>query len=150
MANFSAETAYRFATLTPDEVYSAWIDPEKVQRWMSHQLASQPGEGTVTGVEIDARPGGRYRFSGLQDGEQSDSWGYYRELIPGRRLVFTWFVEPGEEEEDNSTVTLELESEGSGCRARMAHEMDEQWAEYSEQTAAAWHSMSKAIDETFG
>ena len=30
----------------------------------------------------------------------------------------------------------------------MSHEMDAQWEQYAPQTAAAWHGMLKAIDET--
>lgn len=145
-----AKARHDFAGLTPDQVYSAWIDPILVERWMTRNLASRPGEGRVTTIEIDAVVGGPYRFSGMQGGQPSDSWGYYRELDPGRRLVFTWFVDEDEEKEDNSTVTLELKAQGKGTQATMSHEMDARWAEYLSQTAEAWKGMLKAIDETIG
>jgi uncharacterized protein YndB with AHSA1/START domain len=146
----AAVAQYVFARLTPDQVYSAWIDPILVERWMTRNLASRPGEGRVTKIEIDPVVGGRYRFSGMHDGQRSDSWGYYRAVDPGRRLVFTWFVDEDEEKEDNSTVTLELKAHGRGTQATMSHEMDARWAEYVNQTADAWQSMLKAIDETLG
>jgi uncharacterized protein YndB with AHSA1/START domain len=150
MQNAVAITEYHFAQLSPRQVYDAWLDPALVRRWMTLNLEATPGASAVTGIEIDPVVGGWYRFAGLQDGEQSDSWGYYRALDPGQRLVFTWFVDADEEKEDNSTVTLELEADRSGTKATMIHEMDARWAEYVPQTAKAWHGMLKAIDETVG
>ena len=115
---------------------------------MTKNLLADSDPGSVTSIEIDPRIGGKYRFSGTQNGEQSDSWGYYRALDPGKRIVFTWFVTPEEEEEDNSTVTLDLSPEGRGCVATMSHEMDAEWAAYTEQTANAWNRMLRAIEET--
>lgn len=146
----TATARHVFTSLTPDQVFSAWLDPTLVERWMARNLAARPGRGQVTTIEIDAVVGGRYRFGGMQDGQPSDSWGYYREIEPGRRLVFTWFVDEDEEKEDNSTVTLDLKAQGSGTLATMSHEMDARWAEYLSQTADAWQGMLKAIDETLG
>lgn len=148
MANIVARTEHRFPDHSAAAVYDAWLDPEKVSAWMTKNLLADPDPGRVTNIEIDPRIGGKYRFSGTQNGEQSDSWGYYRALDPGKRIVFTWFVTPEEEEEDNSTVTLDLRPEGSGCVAAMSHEMDEEWAAYAEQTANAWNRMLRAIEET--
>lgn len=148
MQNAVATAVYHFAQHSPGKVYDAWIDPVLVRRWMARNLEVVSGASQVTGIEIDPRVGGRYRFSSLRDGENSDSWGYYRELDPGRRLVFTWFVDAEEEREDNSTVTLLLEPDGSGTRAVLSHDMDGRWAEYVPQTAAAWRGMLQAIDET--
>jgi len=147
MSNIVAKTEYSFASLTPKQVYGAWLDPEQVREWMTRNMKARGGDYEVTRIEIDPVIGGHYLFAGKQDGEQSDSWGYYRELEPGRRLVFTWFVDEDEERENNSTVTLELTADGQGTRASMSHEMDAQWEPYADQTAAAWHGMLKAIDQ---
>ncbi len=40
----------------PAKVFAAWIDPEKVKRWMG------PGEIKALHVETDPRTGGRYRW----------------------------------------------------------------------------------------
>jgi uncharacterized protein YndB with AHSA1/START domain len=150
MQNVVAKTEYHFARLSPMQVYDAWLDPALVRRWMTRNLAAVPGATQIKGIEIDPRVGGRYHFASLRDGESSDSWGYYRELEPGRRLVFTWFVDAEEEKEDNSTVTLLLDLVGSGTRAVLSHEMDARWAEYVPQTAEAWQGMLRAVDETLG
>lgn len=148
MPNILAKTEYHFIDISPDQVYQAWLDPDIVRRWMVRNLDATSKDSEVSSIEIDPVVGGRYRFSGRQDGQQSDAWGYYRELEPGRRLVFTWFVDEDEEQEDNSTVTLELTPDGAGTHAVMSHEMDSRWAEYAPQTANAWRSMLKAIEET--
>lgn len=148
MPNILAKTEYHFIDVSPDHVYRAWLDPDIVRRWMVRNLDATSKDSEVSSIEIDPVEGGRYRFAGRQDGQQSDAWGYYRELDPGRRLVFTWFVDEDEEKEDNSTVTLELTPEGAGAHATMSHEMDSRWAEYAPQTANAWRSMLRAIEET--
>ena len=150
MTNTIAATEYTFARVTPRQVYDAWLDPALVRRWVDRNMKAKSGNYDVTDIRIDPVVGGRFFFGGKQDGEQSDAWGYYRELVPGRRIVFTWFVETGEEKEDNSTVTLDLEPLGEGTLARMSHEMDAQWEPYAAQTAEAWRGMLEAIDRTVG
>lgn len=148
MTNTIAATNYTFSTLSPEQVYEAWLDPGLVRRWMSRNMEAKFKDYEVTDIRIDPVVGSRFFFGGKQGGEPSDAWGYYRELFPGQRIVFTWFVDAGEEEEDNSTVTLELEPYGLGTRARMTHEMDAQWEPYASQTAQAWRGMLQAIDQT--
>ncbi len=150
MTNIVAATDYTFSTLSPEQICKAWLDPGLVRRWMNRNMEAKFEDYEVTDIRSDPVVGGRFFFGGKQGGEPSDAWGYYRELVPGQRIVFTWFVDVGEEKEDNSTVTLDLEPLGSGTRARMSHEMDAQWEPYAAQTAQAWHDMLKAIDETFG
>jgi uncharacterized protein YndB with AHSA1/START domain len=148
MTNTIAATDYNFSTLSPEQVYEAWLDPALVRRWMGRNMEAKFEDYEVTDIRIDPVVGGRFFFGGKQGGEPSDAWGTYRELVPGQRIVFTWFVDADEEKEDNSTVTLELEPYGAGTRARMCHEMDAQWEPYASQTAQAWRGMLQAIDRT--
>lgn len=146
MPNVTARTEHRFKHLTADAVYAAWLDPDKVRVWMQRNVERTGSKARVT--EIDPRVNGRYRFSDVEDGEERPAWGYYHALEPGRRIVFSWFVEPQEEQEDNSTVTLMLEPAETGCVAVMTHEMDAAWAEYVEPTTKAWKGMLESIEET--
>ena len=149
MANVIAKTEHRFSDLSADAVYAAWLDPETVRAWMQRNLERNGSNARITDIAINARIGGRYRFSDRDDeGRDNPAWGYYRELAPGRRIVFTWFVEPAEEAEGNSTVTLDLRPDGAGCVATMTHEMDAQWADYVEPTAKAWKGMLQSIEDT--
>jgi uncharacterized protein YndB with AHSA1/START domain len=72
-------------------------------------------------VETDVRVGGRFHvvFSTL-DGEQHDVSGVYREVQPGRKLVFTWAWKSMPERE--SLVTLMFRPSGSGTELTMLHE----------------------------
>ncbi|WP_417585172.1 SRPBCC family protein [Pelagibacterium sp.] len=149
MPNVMARTEHRFSGLSADAVYAAWLDPGAVRSWMQRNLERTGSSARITEIDIDPRVGGSYRFSDIDDeGQENPAWGYYRELVPGHRIVFTWFVEPAEEAEDNSTVTLELRRDGAGCVATMTHEMDAQWADYIEPTAKAWKGMLESIEES--
>lgn len=149
MPNVIAKTEHHFANLSADEVYAAWLEPAAVRVWMQRNLERTGRSARVSEIAIDPRVGGKYRFSDIDDeGRENPAWGYYRELVPGRRIVFTWFVEPAEEAEDNSTVALELRPDREGCVAIMSHEMDAQWADYIEPTARAWKGMLESIEES--
>jgi uncharacterized protein YndB with AHSA1/START domain len=92
----------------PATVFSFFTD---LERWTSWQ--------GVDG-EIDARPGGVLRIR--MPGDQIAS-GRFVELVPDRRIVFTWGwegdappVAPG-----STTVTIELEPDGAGTLLRLTH-----------------------------
>ena len=99
----------------PAKVFAAWIDPEKVMRWMG------PGEGNAISVECDARVGGRYRWvmRGF-DGEVHDVSGVYREVVANEKLVFTWAWKSTPERE--SLVTVLLKPDGDGTMLTVTHE----------------------------
>ena len=99
----------------PAKVFAAWIDPEKVKRWMG------PGEVKVLAVECEPRAGGRYRWlMRAPSGEDHDVSGVYREFEPGRRLVFTWAWKSTPERE--SLVTVDLKPDGDGTLLTLTHE----------------------------
>lgn len=69
-----------------EKVWRAWTEPQALSAWFG---AGPPG--TVTTAEIDPRVGGRYRIVSLKpDGDTNDVSGEYLEVVPKRRLVFTW------------------------------------------------------------
>jgi uncharacterized protein YndB with AHSA1/START domain len=99
----------------PAQVFSAWTDPEKIKRWMG------PGEVKALGVESDLRPGGRYRWlMQAPNGEAHDVGGVYREVIPDRKLVFTWTWKSTPERE--SLVTVDITPDGTGTLLTLTHE----------------------------
>jgi uncharacterized protein YndB with AHSA1/START domain len=99
----------------PEKVFAAWIDPEKVKRWMG------PGEVKPLRVECDARRGGRYNWV-MQNaaGEEYDVSGVYREVVLNEKLVFTWAWKSTPERE--SLVTVELKPDGDGTLLTLTHE----------------------------
>ncbi|HUG06405.1 MAG TPA: SRPBCC domain-containing protein [Candidatus Limnocylindria bacterium] len=91
----------------PETVFRLLIDPKEYVRW----------KGKV--AELEPRPGGTYRVDFIEKGLVV---GKYVEVVPGRRVVFTWgwdgneVVPPG-----SSTVEIDLEPDGEGTRLRLVH-----------------------------
>lgn len=87
-----------------ERVFAAWTDAEQIKRWFA------PGDMTVPMAEADVRVGGRYRIQMSESGDDCEfhtTGGVYREVIPNRRLVFTWQWEGSDLE---TMVTLEFKS----------------------------------------
>jgi len=99
----------------PATVWRAWTDPDRILRWWGTEGA-QALEATC-----DLRIGGRFRVVFRSaDGESHDVSGVYREIVPDRRLVFSWAWRTTPERE--SQVTLELEPAGDGTLLTLTHE----------------------------
>ena len=93
-------------------VWRAWTTPELVERWW------HANRGRVTGVEIDLRPGGRWRQAMVTpDGLEVAFHGEYLEVVPEERLVSTETYEgvpDGVSEEDATTVNTVTFEERDG------------------------------------
>jgi len=101
----------------PEKVYAAWTSPEKIARWFG---PARVKAGTER-ASIDARVGGRYRVSfTMEDGEYSEVGGVYRELVPNRKLVFSWAWHSTPERQ--SLVTVSLQPDGGGTLLTLTHE----------------------------
>lgn len=68
-----------------DLVFSLWAEPTHFRRWMG------PEDFDCPVAEFDFRVGGAYRAM-IRSEAQGENWfgGVYREIEPGRRLVFTF------------------------------------------------------------
>jgi uncharacterized protein YndB with AHSA1/START domain len=72
-------------------------------------------------AESDAYVGGRYRIVVRSPGgEEHDVSGMFREVVPDRKLVFTWAWRSTPERE--SLVTVELKPDGDGTSLTLTHE----------------------------
>ncbi len=67
-----------------DRVWKAWTDPERFKRWWGPQGFTCPA------CEIDFRVGGKY-LACMRSPEGKEYWstGVYREIVPGKRIVYT-------------------------------------------------------------
>lgn len=72
-------------------------------------------------AETDLRVGGRFRvqFWGAS-GEHHSVSGFYREIVPPRKLVFTWTWQSTPERE--SQVTLDIAPTSDGSLLTLTHE----------------------------
>src|ERR1700687_4790416 len=109
-------TFKRRLNASPEKVYAAWTDPKKIIRWFGRADA-KPGSFQA---DIDARIGGRYRVSFSTDGEYYEVGGVYREVVPNRKLVFSWAWHSTPERE--SQVRVSLQPYGDGTLLTLQHE----------------------------
>ncbi|NWN88917.1 MAG: SRPBCC domain-containing protein [Micrococcaceae bacterium] len=105
-----AFTMIRNLDATPQQVWHAWTDPDAISDWWHPRDTSTPREE----VEVDVRVGGHYIYTMVNDGtgERVVTGGVYKEVIPPKRLVFTW-GEPGGDPEDTPVVTVTLEPDNN-------------------------------------
>lgn len=96
-------TLARTFAATPEEVWSAWTNPDEAAQWFHPEGASTPRES----VEMDVRVGGRYTYTMVNDtdGTRYVTGGVYREVSPYERLAFTW-GDPLGDPENTPVVTL--------------------------------------------
>jgi uncharacterized protein YndB with AHSA1/START domain len=114
-------------------VYEMFTDPSRLVRWIGLRAVLEP------------RPGGAFRFE-LVPGEFCS--GRYVELVPGRRVVFTWGWESGAlpVAAGSTTVEVDLEERDGVTHVRLTHRgLDaamramhaDGWPRYLERLAAA-------------
>jgi len=109
-------TLRRHYPVAPEKVWRAWTDPQALKAWFGpEEIVSVPL------AEVDLRVGGRFRVAMLAaDGETHDVSGVYQELVPNRKLVFSWAWRSTPERE--SRVTVRIEPDGNGCELVLMHE----------------------------
>jgi len=77
-----------------DLVWKVWSDPEQAKQWWG------PDGFTAPVVELDARPGGKWRAL-MRSPDGKDIWqhGVYREIVPPEKISFTfiWDAQPDHE-----------------------------------------------------
>jgi len=99
----------------PARVWAAITQPELMLRWWG------PDAGPTLDVVADVRPGGRFSVVfRLMNGEEHNPTGIYREVVPEKKLVFTWDL-PGAAEPE-SLVTFRLEPVDGGTELTLTHE----------------------------
>ena len=115
--NFSLEVE-RLIEAPRDQVYTAWTDPAQMKQWFG------PENVQTRDLIADARVGGTFRWDLTNsEGEDMTILGEYRELQPGKKIVFTWQWEDDEDWENHiSIVTVELNDAEGGTNLRLTHE----------------------------
>ncbi|HEY2256586.1 MAG TPA: SRPBCC domain-containing protein [Variovorax sp.] len=118
-ARLSLSRAY---PVPPEKVWRAWTEAQALSRWFG------PGEGSALATaEIDLRVGGCWRIAfGTPDGASHEVSGVYQEVVPQRRLVFTWAWKSTPERV--SRVSIDLKPTAAGTELDFVHDrfFDEQ------------------------
>jgi uncharacterized protein YndB with AHSA1/START domain len=87
---------------------------------MKHWMGPSDAFGDAE-VTMDVRVGGHYRIvMRSPDGETHRVDGVYREVVPNKKLVYTWTWESTPERE--SLVTIEFKPSGDGTEMVLAHQ----------------------------
>ncbi len=93
--------------VTADEAFALITEPERLRRWQT------------VAARVDLRVGGDYRWT-VTPGHHAA--GTFREIEPGKRIVFTWGWESGMEPAPGaSTVTITLEPDADGTMVKLEH-----------------------------
>jgi uncharacterized protein YndB with AHSA1/START domain len=104
-ATFVVERAY---DVPPDRVFAAWSDPRAKARWF---------HGSEGEVELDFRVGGWERRRGTApDGREYTFQSLYQDIVPGRRIVYTYEMLLEGTRISVSVATAEFRPEGDGTR----------------------------------
>src|SRR5204863_9330095 len=101
-----------------ERVYAAWTDAAQMKQWFG------PENVQTRELIADARVGGTFRWDLTNsEGEEMTMRGEYRELQPGKKIVFTWQWQDDEDwREHVSVVTVELTDHGADTEVRLIHE----------------------------
>ena len=111
-------TIRRHYPVAPEKVWRAWTDPEALRRWFGPGTVQEP----VAAAELDVRVGGRFRIVfGGPDGKLHECAGTYKEVVPNKKLVFTWSW-PNSTPERISVVTIEFRGNAKGTDLVFKHE----------------------------
>jgi len=134
----------RFINAPRARVYAAWTDPTQLKEWWG------PERVRTRNLVADARVGGKYRWDLTNpEGEEMTVFGEYRELVPGKKIVFSWKWDDDENwEEHNSVVTVEFSDRDGGTDVRLIHEKLPN-AESRDRHNEGWNSVLDRLEKFF-
>ena len=112
MANHSLTLSHQFAK-PAEELYKAWTEPTLMEQWF------YPGEGWTADSTNELKRGGTYQHM-MRDSEGKEyaHRGEYKELVPNKRIVFTWNSSVVED----TLVSIELKTIGDKTELTLTHE----------------------------
>ena len=107
---FTIERIYNFA---PAKVFAAWSNVDAKARW----FAGPVGKWTLVKRELDFRVGGREKLSGsFVDGHTSTFNGYYQDIVPNERIVYSYEMDLSGKKISVSLATVEFKPAKAGTK----------------------------------
>jgi uncharacterized protein YndB with AHSA1/START domain len=114
-ASLPSVTIIRRIKASPARVWAAITQPNLMLQWWG------PDAGPTLSVVADVRPGGQFSVVfRLLNGDEHNPTGIYQEVVPERKLVFTWDLP--ETSERVSLVTFLLRPFEDGTELTLTHE----------------------------
>ncbi|HXI99009.1 MAG TPA: SRPBCC domain-containing protein, partial [Gemmatimonadaceae bacterium] len=84
-----------------DLLWKVWSDPVQAKNWWG------PNGFTAPVVELDVRPGGKWRaMMRSPDGKELWQHGVYREIVPPEKISFTFVWDENPQDETLITITF--------------------------------------------
>lgn len=118
-ANAALETTLVIRKTYPvsaEVLYDLWTNPEHLKNWFSPKVEIQNNV-----LEMDLRVGGKYRVCMIEEGKDDMIIrGEYTEVIPNKKLVYTWMWENLDFED--TIVTVEFIAKGDESELLLTHE----------------------------
>ena len=135
----------RFINAPRARVYAAWTDPAQLKEWWG------PETVRTRNFAADVRVGGKYRWDLInQEDEEMSVFGEYRELVPEKKIVFTWKWDDDDVWENrNSVVTVELFDAAGGTELHLRHEQLPS-TESRDRHNEGWNSVLDQLEKFFG
>ena len=103
---------------TPARVFAAWAEPRARAKW------DVPGRWVIAEQSFDFREGGRElkRF-GPRDDPRFLADKLYTDIVPDRRIVFSYFMTARDVPISVSLTTIELAPDGQGTRLLLVEQI---------------------------
>jgi uncharacterized protein YndB with AHSA1/START domain len=97
-----------------EAVWKALTEPDGLARWWG------PAGFTTSGIELDLRPGGAYRFAMRPpEGEPFHLSGEFTEVEPRSRLTYTFVWEPPNPDDRETLATISLGEAGDSTKVTL-------------------------------
>jgi uncharacterized protein YndB with AHSA1/START domain len=99
-----------------EQVCSAWTEPEQISKWFGCDGA------TNKQISQDFRVGGDYKFEIFNpDGKPITMYGSFKEIVPNRKLVYSWNNNSVEFPANDTLVTVEFIGKGDTTEIILSH-----------------------------
>lgn len=121
-----------------ERVFDAWLDPQVAGEWLF-----RTPDGELVRVEIDPRPGGRYRIVERRGGEEVIHTGTYEAVERPQRLVFTLRVPKYSDNEER--VAIDIAPQGEGCALTLSQTRAPDAPASAEQIERGWGKLLEAL-----
>ncbi len=130
-----------------EQVYNAWTEFEALKQWW------KPLNSELTDLQNELKPQGivKYTFTRSDNSETYTVGGEYSEVVPGKKLVYSWKWELPEETttENDYKLDIEFNDQGSGSVLKVKQEGFES-EEASKPHYEGWESALDALGSYLG